>query len=170
MSRRAALPAVRRVRLHHIPLMVATRAVPLVGKTCGLAVLQAVMGTSRRWRLVQILIAAAAAGTPGISFLRPFAAPLLCSWVYGLAARLFAPAHARSLKFWKKVVPIYLGYKTTQATLTVQNASPQRRMKTWNKRHEWGAEKVRRWSVLCELILSSCSTPRERSALCWNWF
>lgn len=143
MFSRLAVPAVRRrVRLHHVPLIIASRSVPLVGKTCGLAVLQAVLGTPRRWRLLQILIAAAAAGTPGLSLLRPLAAPLFCSWVYGLASRLFAPAHARSLKFWKKVVPIYLGYKATQTKLAVQNASPQRRAKTWNKRHDWGAEKV----------------------------
>lgn len=139
---RLATPPTRRARLPPLPLLVASRALPLACRTCSLAVLQAVLGTPRRWRILQVLIAAAAAGAPGLGVLRAFAAPLLCSWAYGFAARLFLPAHARSLKFWKKVVPIYLGYKATQMMLAVRKASPQRRAKTWNRRHEWGAEKV----------------------------
>ncbi|CAN8073131.1 unnamed protein product [Agarophyton chilense] len=35
-----------------------------------------------------------------------------------------------------------MGYKKTQISLRIQNASAEKRTKTWNKRHEWGADKV----------------------------
>ncbi|KAI0562957.1 aarF domain containing kinase [Gracilaria domingensis] len=62
--------------------------------------------------------------------------------MYALFCRVIAPAHARSLRFWRRVIPIYVSYKKTQISLAVRNASAHKRAKAWNKRHHWAAEKV----------------------------
>lgn len=69
-----------------------------------------------------------------------FAVPLAALWTYGIAARIFAPAHWRSLQFWRRVLPIYVGYKTTQ--IAVAGRNDEERAKKWSKRHDWGAKKV----------------------------
>lgn len=155
MPTKVVVRTARSARLYHVPLLLATRGTPLVLRAGTLAVVQAVLGSARRWRILQVLIAASTVGVPGLSLLRPFAFPLLSTWLYGVGSRIFAPAHARSLKFWKKVVPIYLGYKSTQTQLAVRKASPQKRDKTWNVRHDWGADKV------CELVRLSQIAQKE---------
>lgn len=138
----SVLPPLRRAHLRKIPLTLARQAIPLTLTTAALSAFQAILGTPRRWNAFQLLVLGAVAGIPGITFLRPLKAPLLLSWAYGLFARLLAPAHARSLQFWKRVVPIYLGYKKTQTSLKIRGGGEARRAKVWGKKHEWGAEKV----------------------------
>lgn len=145
----SVLPPLRRVQLRKLPLTITCQAIPLTLKTAALSALQAVLGTPRRWQAFQLLILGAVAGIPGITFLRPLKSPLIFSWAYGLFVRLFAPAHARSLQFWKRVVPIYLGYKKTQISLKLRGGGEAKRAKAWRKKHEWGAEKVGILLVLC---------------------
>lgn len=145
-----APPPLRRAHLYKFPLTFARQAVPLTLTTAALATLQAVLGTPLRWRTFQLLILGAAAGIPGIAVLRPLVSPLLCSWAYGLFARLFAPAHARSLQFWKRIVPIYLGYKKTQTLTRIRGGGESKKAKIWGKRHEWGAEKVSSFACIMD--------------------
>lgn len=87
-----------------------------------------------------LLAATCGALNVGRNLLGSFAGPLISLWGYRLTARILAPAHSRSLQFWCKVIPIYLGYKKTQ--FAVRNASPERRAECWRQRHHWGANMV----------------------------
>lgn len=127
------------LRIHAKPLLPALR---LTAGTAALSVSQSLLGR-RRWNLFQALIALSTLNLPFFNLLRPLRIPLVATWLYGIAARLFAPAHRRSLKFWKRVLPVYIGYKRTQIELRVRGAEGEQRSKAWNKRHDWGAEKVR---------------------------
>eukprot|EP00178_Gracilaria_changii_P009150 TRINITY_DN26_c0_g3_i12.p1 TRINITY_DN26_c0_g3~~TRINITY_DN26_c0_g3_i12.p1 ORF type:complete len:555 (+),score=112.82 TRINITY_DN26_c0_g3_i12:2034-3698(+) len=109
--------------------------------TSALALTQSLLG-KKRWNLFQTLIALSISNLPLIRCLRPLLHPLAYTWLYALFCRVFAPAHVRSLRFWRRVLPIYVAYKNTQFRLALQNASAQQREKAWNKRHHWAAEKV----------------------------
>lgn len=110
-------------------------------RTILLALAQALLGP-RRWNFFQVCIASSHAPLPWIGVLKPVATPLLCTWVYGLAARLLLPVHRRSLSFWQRVLPIYAGYKRTQIVLTLRRADIQTRDRVWEARHQWGAARV----------------------------
>lgn len=106
-----------------------------------LALTQALLGP-RRWNFFQLCIASSHAPLPWIGVLKPIAAPLLCTWVYGLTARVLIPVHRRSLSFWQRVLPIYAGYKRTQFVLALRRADSQTRDRVWEARHQWGAIRV----------------------------
>lgn len=106
-----------------------------------LALTQALLGP-RRWNFFQLCIASSHAPLPWIGVLKPIAAPLLCTWVYGLTARVLLPVHRRSLSFWQRVLPIYAGYKRTQIILALRRADSQTRDRVWEARHQWGATRV----------------------------
>lgn len=127
---RLLTPPLRRARLLRFPLHTTT-----------LSITQALLHPPQ-WNILQTLIFLSPAPLPLIGLLRPLLLPLITTWVYGLVTRLFFPAHRRSLRFWRRVIPIYSGYKHTQLSLKVSNASVEKRVKAWNARHEWGAEKV----------------------------
>lgn len=117
------------------------RPVVSTGVIC---VLQALLGT-RAWVVTQMAIAVPAPGP--LRVLRVVRMPLLGCWAYGLGARIFAHAHWRSLQFWKRVIPIYVGYKRTQV---LARAAPRKaRERLWESRHAWGAEKVRDGQPSC---------------------
>lgn len=118
------------------PLVHALVAAPV------LAVLQAVLGGRRRWNLLQVAVTAGAAGVPHLAVGRVFARPLALTWAYGLGTRVLAPAHWRSLQFWRRVLPIYLAYKRTQVMLCLRRAGRAERDRVFAKRHEWAAERV----------------------------
>ena len=123
---------------------------PFTIRTGALVITQTILARPSRWNFLQVVIATASTGFPFLNVFRPFFLPLLATWVYGLSTKFIAPAHARSLHFWKRVVPIYVGYKRTQIALNFTNSLPYTRAKRWNKRHEWGASKV------CSSIFSFC--------------
>lgn len=50
------------------------------------------------------------------------------------------PGLYRTWQFWSKVIPIYIGYKITQRE--AQTLPEEERRLLWEKRHEWGSEKV----------------------------
>lgn len=106
-----------------------------------LAIAQALLGPTR-WNIFQLCVALSHAPIPRLDFSKPATAPLLCTWAYGLTARLLFPAHRRSLSFWRRVLPIYAGYKRTQVVLTLRRADSQTRDRVWENRHRWGAAKV----------------------------
>lgn len=136
-------------------------------RTTLLAVAQSLLGPTR-WNILQLLITLS--GPPpfplplsvllrlppllplpcavrpplarGVAFIRPLRAPLIATWVYGVAARVVAPIHRRSLSFWRRVIPIYSAYKRTQVSLALCNADARTRERVWNVRHKWGATKV----------------------------
>lgn len=126
----------------NISLKWVSHLLPFTVRTGALAITQNVLARPSRWNFLQILIATASTGFPFLDVFRPFALPLLATWLYGLSTKFLAPAHARSLQFWKRVIPIYVGYKRTQLALNITNSLPHIRTKCWNKRHEWGASKV----------------------------
>lgn len=129
----------RVVRPHVSPFPI--RVLSLPARTLSLALLQSIL-PYHRWRLFQLIILLSPTPIPIFQFFRSLFRPLVVSWTYGLCTRLLAPAHARSLRFWKRVVPIYLGYKKTQASVAIRSLNETDRGKVWAKRHEWGAEKV----------------------------
>ncbi|PXF46419.1 putative aarF domain-containing protein kinase 1 [Gracilariopsis chorda] len=139
LSVRRAVPKSAQL-LSRLPIRRANLPATLI-LTPALALTQSLLGPPR-WNILQSLIVLSATNLPFLPLLRPFLLPLCSTWIYALLSRLFAPAHARSLRFWKRVIPIYAAYKKTQISLSLQNASPHTRTKRWNKRHLWGAEKV----------------------------
>ncbi|GJQ09134.1 hypothetical protein GpartN1_g925.t1 [Galdieria partita] len=50
------------------------------------------------------------------------------------------PGLYRTWQFWSRVIPIYIGYKITQKE--VQTLPEEEKKLLWEKRHEWGSEKV----------------------------
>jgi len=75
-----------------------------------------------------------------------FAAAGAVLYAYRGVSRRVAPAHARSVDFWTRVVPIYAAYKFTQAR-TKRMKGGARQDEQWQSRHEWGAEAVYRLCV-----------------------
>jgi hypothetical protein len=144
---RSALP---QVRFSKLPGLLSAGVTLLPGavsfsvRTGGLALVQAALGRSHRVTLLQLLIAVSHMSPgwlPGLGWaLRLFGGPLAALWTYGLTAKALFPAHWRSLQFWKRVFPIYCGYKKTQFMLA--GKSDEIRSKAWTKRHQWGAKKV----------------------------
>lgn len=106
----------------------------LAVRACGLSVLQALLGP-RGWVCAQLGVVAVP-----LSLTRQLRGPLLATWGYGLLARTIARAHWRSLQFWKRVLPIYAGYKSTQ--ISCIRANRKVRERRWAARHAWGAERV----------------------------
>lgn len=123
------------------------KAMRLPLSTFILSIAQALFGPLR-WNLFQLLLGVSHAPIPRIPAIRilhvlhPFAAPTLCTWIYGVTARLLFPVHRRSLSFWSRVLPIYAGYKRTQISLALQRADSRKRERVWDARHQWGASKV----------------------------
>lgn len=56
------------------------------------------------------------------------------------AIRWLWPDGYRTLRFWRRLLPIYVGYMKTK--WQVRKTSPEDREKAWAVRHEWGGEKV----------------------------
>lgn len=106
-----------------------------------LSVVQALLGPVR-WNSLQGLILASPSSAPILSEFNRMRWPLFFIWLYGITTRVFAPAHRRSLSFWQRVIPIYAAYKRTQLQLSLQQADPHVRSKTWDLRHKWAARKV----------------------------
>ncbi|EME32755.1 aarF domain-containing kinase [Galdieria sulphuraria] len=50
------------------------------------------------------------------------------------------PGLYRTWQFWSRVIPIYIGYKITQKE--AQTLPEEEKRLLWEKRHEWGSEKV----------------------------
>lgn len=106
----------------------------ILARTGGLCILQAIIGRREWWWLSQASVSI-------VRPLRGFRIPLLLSWLYGTGSRVFLPAHWRSLQFWKRVIPIYTGYKVTQIR-NLRERERKVRERRWASRHAWGATKV----------------------------
>ena len=100
----------------------------------GLGIVQALVGP-RVWFATQFVVI-----LPNPVPLSRLRVPVIVSIAYGLSARLFAPAHWRSLQFWRRILPIYAGYKQTQVLCL--GKSQKARDKRWAIRHKWGARRV----------------------------
>jgi len=66
--------------------------------------------------------------------------PLLFVTLAPPVVRSFDPSLYRTLQFWSRVIPIYIGYKITQRE--AQALPEEEKRLLWEKRHEWGSEKV----------------------------
>ena len=110
------------------------RAPLLAARVVGLGVVQALFGP-RLWLATQAVVV-----LPRPVPLTGLRLPVFLNVLYGVTARLFAPAHWRSLQFWRRILPIYAAYKRTQ--LGCIGLSQKGRDKRWAVRHEWGARRV----------------------------
>lgn len=72
--------------------------------------------------------------------LRWLAGPVLWTTVSQHILRWCWPDAYRTLRFWRRLLPIYTGYICTK--WQVRKKSYEEREKAWAHRHEWGGEKV----------------------------
>lgn len=141
-------PRPRRVRLpklilplsFHLPVS----TLPLLPVTTAALALTSTLLPRSRWNLLQFIISISTLPTPipFLHFLRPLFLPLLATKAYSLLTRLFFPTHDRTLCFWRRALPIYAAYKTTQAQLSIRAPPLADSTKAWNSRHTWAAARV----------------------------
>lgn len=77
---------------------------------------------------------------PARRVMESIARPVLGITVSQPIVRLCLPNVYRTLKFWKRLLPIYFRYIKTKRQ--VRNMTSAERDKVWAVRHEWGGEKV----------------------------
>ncbi|GBG91635.1 hypothetical protein CBR_g52669 [Chara braunii] len=71
-----------------------------------------------------------------------FSTPMLVLSLAAPVVRRSFPDLWRTLRYWRRLLPIYAGYMRTK--YEARNKSPERREELWAERHEWGGEKVYR--------------------------
>ncbi|KAG0609237.1 hypothetical protein M758_8G168900 [Ceratodon purpureus] len=77
---------------------------------------------------------------PARSIIEPIAGPVLGITVAQPIVWLCLPNVYRTLKFWKRLLPIYFRYIKTKRQ--VRKMTSAQRDEVWAVRHEWGGEKV----------------------------
>ncbi|GBG63095.1 hypothetical protein CBR_g36582 [Chara braunii] len=71
-----------------------------------------------------------------------FSTPMLVLSLAAPVVRRSFPDLWRTLRYWRRLLPIYGGYMRTK--YEARNKVPERREELWAERHEWGGEKVYR--------------------------
>lgn len=74
------------------------------------------------------------------SSFQPFSAPMLAISLSAPLVQYFCPDLWRTLRYWRRLLPIYAGYMKTK--YAVRGKPREERDQIWAVRHEWGGEKV----------------------------
>lgn len=74
--------------------------------------------------------------------LQSLAPHVIALFVLGKLVEVATPDHARTLRLWRQLLPIWAAYMRTKLAADPAKMSPEQVEAAWTARHEWGADAV----------------------------